>query len=182
MTRKLIKIVLILALLSWGAAGLRHAAQGQRDGGGTVPRNAFAAASSRTHATLTVNSSDGSFVLKNLTLTKMAGSTILKGNILNKTKHKREQVSFVVLAYNREGRVLKGLESKTIFTAQRLKANASVPINHGYGVWLQGVSLDDIARIEISEMGQEHDIPIIARMIPLASHALDVERYSEIDE
>lgn len=180
MTRKLVKIVFVLALLSWAAVGLRYA-QGQRDHE-RVPRNSFVAASSRTHAEIKVDSSDGSFVLNNLTLSRMTGSTILKGNIVNKTKRQREQVSFTVRAYGRDGQLLKGLESKTIFTAQRLKANAAVPINHGYGVWLQGISLDDIARVEISEMGQEHEIPIIARMIPLASHALDVKRYSEVEE
>ena len=179
--RKLLKIVIVLTLLSWAAIGLRHAAQGQRDGE-SLPRNAFAAASSRTHAEIKVDSSDGSFVLKNLTLTRMTGSTVLKGNVVNKTKRKREEVFFAVKAYNRNGQLLKGLESETIFTARGLKANVSAPINHGYGVWLQGVSLDDIARIEISELSKESGASIMARMIPLASHALDLKRYSEVEE
>jgi hypothetical protein len=180
MMRKLFKVVFILALLSWAAIGLRYA-QGQRDGD-FLPRNSFAAASARTHAQITIDSSDGSFVLKNLTLLRMAGSTILKGNVVNKTKRKREQVSFTIEAYDREGRVLKGLESKTIFTVQGLKAKSSAPINQGYGVWLQGVSLDDIARIEVSEADKDPGTSTLARMIPLASHALLIKRYSEIEE
>jgi hypothetical protein len=147
-----------------------------------VPRNAFAAASSRAHREIKVDANDGSFVLKNLRLERMSGSTILKGNVLNKTKRKHEQVSFLVRAYNLDGQLLKGLEAETIFTAQGLKANAAVPINHGYGVWLQGISLNDIARIEISEVGKDAGTATLTRMIPLASHALDVQRYAEIEE
>jgi hypothetical protein len=182
MARKFVKIGFVLAMLVSAAAGLRHA-QGQRDGE-SISRNAFTAttASSRTHVEIKIDSSDGSFILKNLTLTRMMGSTVLKGNIVNRTKRRRAQVHFAVEAYDRDGRLLKGLESETIFTAQGLKANASTPINHGYGVWLQGVSLDDIARLEISELGKETGRSTLARMIPLASHALDLQRYSEIEE
>ena len=180
MMRKLVKIVVIFALLSWAAAGLRQA-QGQRDGE-SMTRRAVATVSDRQHMEMTLDAGDGSFVLKNLTLVKMAGSTVLKGNVVNKTKHKREQVSFVVKAYDRDGQVLKGLESETVFTAQGLKTNASVSINHGYGVWLQGILADDIARIEIAEISQTYDIPIVARMIPFPAHALDLKRYAEIEE
>jgi predicted thioesterase len=178
--RKLIKIVLIFALLAWAAVGLRHA-QGQREGA-SVSRSTVVSASNRPQEKITINTGDGSFVLKNPTLTRRTGSTVLKGNVVNKTKRNREQVSFEIRVYDRDGQILKGLESKIIFTAQELKANASTPINHGYGVWLQGIAIDDIARIEISEIGQGQDIPIVARMIPLASHALDLKRYSEIEK
>ncbi|MDT4895720.1 MAG: hypothetical protein QOH25_797 [Acidobacteriota bacterium] len=180
--RKLVKIIFILALLSWAAVGFRYA-QGQRSGNQSMSRSrAVASLNSQPHEELTVATSGGAFVLKNLTLLRMTGSTVLKGSVVNKSNHRREQISFEVRAYDRGGRVLKGLESQTIFGAHELKANASTPINQGYGVWLQGISLDDIARIEISEIVQEHDIPIMARMIPLAAHALAWQRYSEIEE
>jgi hypothetical protein len=180
--RRLTKIVLVLTLLACGAMGVRHALA-QRGGEATVARSAFAPASNnRPHAEIRVNADEGSFVLKNLTLARVNGSTVLKGNVVNKTKHKREQVSFEIRAYDSNGRVLKGLESKTVFAAHELKANSQTPINHGYGVWLQGVSLDDVARIEVSEIGEQADIPIMARIVPLASHALDVKRYAETEE
>jgi len=180
--RRLTKIVLVIALLACGAAAVRHALA-QHGGEATVARSAFAPASdNRPHAEIRITAGEGSFVLKNLTLARVNGSTVLKGNVVNKTKHKREQVSFEVRAYDSNGRILKGLESKTVFAAHELKANAQAPINHGYGVWLQGVSLDEVARIEVSEINEQADIPIMARIIPLAGHALDTMRYSEIEE
>jgi hypothetical protein len=179
--QRIVKIVLILALLSWAAIGLRHA-RGQRSNE-SIPANAFVAtSSSRTHEDIAVYADDRSFVLKNLTLARMTGSTVLKGEIVNNESRDREQVSFEVRAYNRGGQLLTGPERETIFTAGRLKANTSAPINHDYGVWLQGVHLDDIARIEVSETGAEPRTSTLARMIPLASHALTWKRYSEIEE
>ena len=180
MMRKLFKIVVIVALLFWAAAGLRHA-QGQRDSE-SMTRNAVATVSNRPQVGIRIYATDGSFALKNLALEKMTGSTILKGNIVNLTKRKREQVSFVVKAYGSDGQVLRGLESETVFTTQELRANASVPINHGYGVWLQGILAENIARIEISEISQAQDIPIMARLIPFPAHALDLKRYSDVEE
>jgi hypothetical protein len=179
---RLIKIVLILALLSGAAVGFRHA-QGQRGGNQSMPRSrAVASLNSQPYKELIVETGDGLFVLKNLTLLRMTGSTVLKGSVVNKSNRRREQISFEVRAYDRDGRLLEGLESKTIFTAHELKAKASAPINQGYGVWLQGIPLEDIARIEIVEIVQEHYIPIVARMLPLAAHALDWQRYSAIEE
>ena len=180
MMRKLFKIVVIVALLFWAAAGLRHV-QGQRDGE-SMTRRASATVSNRPQVETRNYPGDGSFVLKNPALEKMAGSTVLKGNIVNMTNHKREQVSFLVRAYGRDGQILKGLENETVFTAQGLKARASQPINHGYGVWLQGILTENVARIEISEISQAQDIPIMARMIPFPAHALDWRRYSDVEE
>jgi hypothetical protein len=180
--RRLFKIVLILTALSGVALGLRHALA-QRAGQQSAPRTSFAATINRPHEKITVRTGDGSFILKNLMLVKVQGSTVVKGSVVNKTKSEREQVSFKVTAYDRDGRVLKGLESETVFTAQALKANRAAPINHGYGVWLQGIAAEDIARIEISEVGaQRADIPIVARIVPLASHALEWEKYAEVEE
>lgn len=179
--RSPVKIILIIALLSCAAIGLRHV-QGQSDHKSTQGRVAAAATSRRPLEDSTVRVGDGSFALKNMTLIKMNGSTILKGKVVNKTNRKYEQISFEVRAYDRDGQFLKGLESKTIFASQELKAGASIPINHGYGVWLQGVPSEKIARIEISENRKQIETSTLDRIIPLASHALNLKRYAEIEE
>jgi hypothetical protein len=178
--RSVIKIILVLMILSGAAIGLRHAFA-QR-GNQSAPRNSFAPSTGRPHETIKVNTGYGSYILKNLTLVKMQGSTILKGNVVNKTNSTRERISFKVVAYGRDGQVLTGLESQTIFTAQELRMNRAAPINHGYGVWLQGISAEDIARIEISEIPEQADVPIMARIVPLASHALEAKSYDEVEE
>jgi hypothetical protein len=181
--RSSVKIILIIALVSCAAIGLRHA-QGQNNYTSNQ-RGTEAMTATITNRPLKdseIRVRDGSFVLKNLTLTKMSGSTILRGKVLNKTGRKYERVSFEVRAYGPDGQLLKGLESKTIFAAQELKANTSVPINHGYGVWLQGVRAEEIARIEIFESGTGLGSSGLAEAIPLASHALDLQRYAEIEE
>lgn len=179
--RSPMKIILVFALIACVAIGLRHV-QGQSDRQLNQGRAFAASASSRSLEDSIVQSQGGAFVLKNLTLIKMQGSTILKGKVVNKTNRRHEQISFEVRAYDRDGQLLKGLESKTIFMSQELKAGASTPINHGYGVWLQGVPLEKIARIEIFENGKEIGSSTMSRLIPLASHALDLKRYAEIEE
>lgn len=178
--RSPVKIIIIVALFACAAIGLRHV-QGQSDHTSNQGRASFAA-TNRPLEDSTVRTQDGAFVLKNPTLVKMMGSTILNGKIVNKSNHKYEQVSFEVRAYGQDGKILKGLENKTIFVLQELKAGASLPINHGYGVWLQGVPMEKIARIEISENGKEMGSSTLSRMIPLANHALAVKRYAEIEE
>jgi hypothetical protein len=180
--RSPVKIILVIALIACAAIGLRHV-QGQSDQRANQGRViATAASGNRLLEDSTVPAQGGSFVLKNLTLTKMTGSTILNGKLINKTNRKYEQISFEIRAYDRDGQILRGLERKTIFSSQELKAGASVPINHGYGVWLQGIPAEKIARIEISENGKELGRSTLDRMIPLASHALDLKRYAEIEE
>ena len=179
--RSPIKIILIIALLSCAALGL-HQAQGQGNYKSNRGGASATATGSRPLVGSTIQTGDGSFVLKNLTLTKWTGSTILKGKLVNKTNQTREHVTFEVRAYDRDGQILKGLESKTIFASQELKAGKSIPINYGYGVWLQGIPAEKIARIEIFETGKETGTSSLARTIPLASHALDFKRYAEIEE
>lgn len=179
--RSPVKIILVIALLSCAAIGLRHA-QGQSDHKSQQGRVSAVATSNRPLEDSTVRVQDGSFVLRNLTLTKMMGSTILKGKVINKTNHKYEQVSFEVRAYDSDGQILQGLESKTIFVSQELKAGASTQINYGHGVWLQGVPSEKIARIEISENGKAFGRATLSRMIPLAAHALDLKKYAKIEE
>ena len=181
--RSPVKIILAVALLACAAVGLRHA----RGQGGYKTQQGRAAAAAAAAANRPLEDSevrvrDGSFVLKNLTLTKISGSTLLKGKVVNRTDRKREQVSFEVKAYGPDGQILKGLENRTIFVARGLKAGSSAPINHGYGVWLQGVASEKIARVEISEAGTGLRSSALAQAIPLASHALDLKRYAEIEE
>ena len=182
--RSHIKIILVVALISCAAAIGLLRAQGQgsykSDGGGASA--AAAGPDKRPFKGSTVQINDGSFVLKNPKLTKMTGSTLLNGKLVNKTNRTREQVTFEVRAYGSDGRILKGLESKTIFALQELKAGDSVPINHGYGVWLQGIPAEKVARIEIFETGTEDGGRTLARRIPLAGHALDLKRDAEIEE
>jgi hypothetical protein len=180
--RSPIKIILVVALLSCAAAIglLRVQGQGSYNSG----RGGASAAALRLRPSegSAVQITDGSFALKNPLLTKMTDSTLLNGKVVNKTKRTRGQVTFEVRAYGSDGRILKGLESKTIFALRELKAGASVPINYGYGVWLQGIPAEKIARIEISETGTEAGSTTLARRIPLAGHALDLKRYAEIEE
>src|SRR5215210_749037 len=126
--RSPLKIILVVALTFCAAIGLRQA-QGQngfRSNGARV--SVGAAVGNRALEDSAVRVGDGSFILKNLTLTKMSGSTLLKGDLVNKTKQKQESVFFEVRAYGPEGQLLKGLESRTIFAAQKLKAGRAVPI------------------------------------------------------
>jgi hypothetical protein len=147
--RRVVKIVLILALLSWAALGLRHA-RGQR-AGESMPAAAGFSEVSRPHEEIAVYTGDGAFVLKNLRLVRMTNSTVLKGDVLNRSGRDREELFFEVRAYDRGGRLLTGSEERTIFAVRQLGARASAPINHDHGVWLQGVPTDAIARLEVFE-------------------------------
>lgn len=142
----------------------------------------LSAPASRPHADVTIRTADGSFVMKDLTLKRMGSSTILKGEVFNKQAHRANQATFEVRAYDRTGTLLCGVEEKNMFTVHQLKAHASAPLNSGYGVWLQGIPLDHIARLEVIEAGGETARSSLARFVPFASHALDWKRYSEIEE
>jgi len=179
--RRLVKILLLPALLLvCASAGLLHV-RGQREARSNQSVEAARQSVSR-FGDVTVYFREGSFALKNLMLTKMMGSVILKGNLVNKTDHYLDEATFEIKAYDREGRLLKGVEEKTIFAVRQFKANASIPVNSGYGVWLQGIPLDTIARIEISETGDEAARSSLMRMIPFASHAAFWKDYSEVEE
>jgi hypothetical protein len=178
---RLVKILLLPALLLvCASAGLLHV-QGQRETKSN--QSVEASHQSVSHfGDVTVYIREDSFALKNLMLTKMTGSVILKGNLVNKTNHYLDEATFEIKAYDRDGRLLKGVEEKTIFAVRQLKANASMPVNSGYGVWLQGIPLDTIARIEISETGDEAARSSLMRMIPFASRAAFWKDYSGIEE
>jgi hypothetical protein len=179
--RRLVKILLLSALLVacaslglWHAQGQREANSNQRIGNASQPVSRF--------GDVTVYVREGSFALKNLRLNGMMGSVVLKGNLVNKTNQYLDEATFEIKAYGRDGRLLKGAEEKTIFEIRQFKVNASMPLNYGYGVWLQGIPLDDIAGIEISETGDEAASSSLMRMIPFASHAAFWKDYSEIEE
>lgn len=130
----------------------------------------------------TVYGSEGTLQLNNLTLTRMMTSAVLKGELFNKTNHSLDEMAFEIKAYDGDGKLLKGIEEKTIFTARQLKPHASTSLNSGYGVWLQGIPLNAVARIEISETNNENAASSLIRMIPFASHAAFWKDYSEIEE
>jgi hypothetical protein len=115
-------------------------------------------------------------------LTGVMKSVILKANLVNRTGRSLEQATFEIKAFDRDGRPLKGVEEKTIFVVAQLKAHASMPVNSGYGVWLQGIPLDSIARIEISETGDAAARASLLRMIPFAEHAVFWKDSAEIEE
>ncbi|HEX8844278.1 MAG TPA: hypothetical protein VF791_06525 [Pyrinomonadaceae bacterium] len=181
MTRRLVKFVLLPALvLSCAVIGLRHA-QGQREARSNYVAK-ISKASGGGKASVPVRINDDALVLKNLKLGRMASSTVLKGDLVNKASRYLDEMTFEIKAYDLDGRLLKGVEPKTIFTIERLKAHASMPLNSGYGVWLQGIALDRIATIEISETGDETAALSALDVIPLASHLLAWKEYSEIEE
>lgn len=181
MMRRKFKIApLVLTLVACALVGIWQA-QGQRD---TSSKQSFApsAPASRPHADMTIRGADGAFVLKNLRLKRMGSSTILEGYIYNKRPHRLNQATFEIKAYDSTGALLRGVEDKTIFTAHRLKANGSAPLNDGYGVWLQGIALDSIARLEISEASSKTETSNLTRFLPFANHVVDLIKYSEIEE
>lgn len=179
--RRLVKIILLPALLlACASLGLWHV-RGQREAKSNQSVEVAPQSVSR-FGGVTIYVREGSFALKNLMLARTMGSVILKGNLVNKTNHYLDEAAFEIKAYDRDGRLLKGVEEKTIFTIRQFKANASMPVNSGYGVWLQGIPLDAIARIEISETGDETARSSLMRMIPFASHAAFLKDYSDIEE
>jgi hypothetical protein len=179
--QRLIKIFLLPALLlACASAGLWNV-RGQREGKSNKSVEVSNTSVTR-FGDVTVYVREDSLALKNLILTGMMNSVILKGNLVNKTGRYLDQATFEIKAYDRNGRLLKGVEEKTIFVVNQLKAHASMPVNSGYGVWLQGIPLDTIAKIEIEKSGDETSPSSLMRMIPFASHAAFWKDYSEIEE
>lgn len=180
--QRLIKIFLLPALVLACASAGFWSVRGQREVAKS-DRNLDAGNTSITRfKDVMVYVREDSLRLKNLMLTGMMNSVILKGNLINKTNRYLDQATFEIKAYDRNGKLLKGVEGKTIFVVNQLRAHASVPVNSGYGVWLQGIPLDTIARIEISETGDENARASLMRMIPFAEHAAFWKDYSEVEE
>ncbi|HEY0404870.1 MAG TPA: hypothetical protein VGC89_04040 [Pyrinomonadaceae bacterium] len=105
--------------------------------------------SSKPYQNLTVALAEGSFVLRDLQLTSVGGSTKINGTLVNRTKQQWQSGRLIVKAYDASGRQLRGIEEETVFGFNELGRGESAPINSGYGVWLEGVALQDIARLEV---------------------------------
>ncbi|HEX8491437.1 MAG TPA: hypothetical protein VF658_01220 [Pyrinomonadaceae bacterium] len=103
----------------------------------------------RPHQSLTVAFDEGDFVLKDLRLVPVGGSTRLNGKLVNQTKRRWETIVFAVRAFDRTGKRLRGVEEETIFGFHQLARGKSAPINSGYGVWLEGIPFSAVARLEI---------------------------------
>jgi hypothetical protein len=180
--QRLVKIFLLPALVLVCASAGFWNVRGQREGTKSNRSVEAGNASITRFGDVTVYVREDSLALKNLMLTGMMNSVILKGNLVNKTGRYLDQATFEIKAYDRSGKLLKGVEEKTIFVVNQLRAHASMPVNSGYGVWLQGITLDTIARIEISETGDETAALSLMRMIPFADHAAFWKDYSEVEE
>ena len=172
---------LLLMLVACAVVGLWQA-QGRRSASAAQQSFASASTPSRPYRDMTIRSATGSLVLKDLKLKRMGSSTILKGEVSNKQSHNVNQATFEIKAYDRNGMLLRGIEKKTIFSVHRLKPNASAELNSGYGIWLQGIALDNIARLEVIETGRERGASSLARVVPFSSHAVDWKVYSVIEE
>lgn len=113
------------------------------------------AADSRPHRALSIPFDDGAFLAKDLRLVPIGGSTMLHGQLVNQTKRRQEKFVFAVRAYDRTGKQLKGVEEETIFGFHKLGRDKSVPLNSGYGVWLEGIPFNAVARLEIVVLDDE---------------------------
>jgi hypothetical protein len=102
----------------------------------------------RPQPSLSVTLDEGSFVLTDLRLISVGGSTRMTGKLVNRTKRTWENLVFTVSAYDSAGRPLRGIERETIFGIHQLGKGKSASINSGYGVWLEGIPLNAIARLE----------------------------------
>ena len=180
MGRKFKLAPLLMVLLTCAIVGLWQA-EGRR---AAFSQQSFAppAPASKPHANMIVRVGNSSFVLKDLKMKRAGSSTILKGKLSSTQSQLVNQATFEIRAYDYTGALLRGVEEKTIFTVRRLKARASLPLNSGHGVWLQGIPLDRIARLEVIESNEKLGQSDLERFFPFASHAVDGKRYSEIEE
>lgn len=90
----------------------------------------------------------GAFNLRSLRLVKVSGSTKLKGEISNDTGQSWHSALFELKAYDNKGNQLKGAEQMTIFQISDLETSESTPLDDGYGVWLEGIPYDSIAKVK----------------------------------
>lgn len=127
---------------------------------------------SRPHQPLTVVLDDGAFVLKDLRLAPIGGSTRLSGKLINQTKRRWTAIVFAVRAFDRNGQRLRGVEAETIFGFHQLERGKSAPLNSGYGVWLEGIPLSAVARLEVVVLDDERP----------EAHARKPTRTAEIEE
>ena len=115
---------------------------------GVASTSASESASGRKIPMVVVYADRGSFQLTELRLTKARGSTKLKGWIFNNTGRRWTRAAFELRAYDRQCRLLKGAEEMTLFEVRNFSRGSSVPLDYGYGVWLEGIPIEAIARVE----------------------------------
>lgn len=176
--RRLITTLLLGVMLSCGTTAVTLGARGDN----RASREVEAGASSRKSlSNVALGVDGGSFILVDLNLKRAMRSSILEGNLINRTNKPLDEATFEVKAYDREGNLLRGVEEKTIFTASQLEAGASQPLNYGYGVWLQGIPLDAVSRIEVYRSGDEEGV-VPLQSIPLVNYVVFSGTYSEIEE
>lgn len=123
---------------------------------------------SRPHPTLTVALDEGAFVLKDLRLFPLGGSTKLSGKLVNQTKRRWNSIVFAVRAFDRNGQRLRGVEEETIFGFHQLERGKSAPLNSGYGVWLEGIPMSAVARLEIVMLDDESPTAHAGKRMPAA--------------
>jgi hypothetical protein len=111
-------------------------------------------------------------VLKELRLVPFGGSTRLNGQLINKTNRQWDTITFALKAYDGAGRQLRGTEKETIFSFTRFGRGTSAPINSGYGVRLEGIPFDAIARLELSLLGDK----------PNTAHPDAREKFTDLEE
>jgi hypothetical protein len=129
-------------------------------------------ADNRAYPALTVQLDEGQFKLTDLRLASVGGSTRLNGKLVNQTKRLWPSAVFAVKAYDTNGRQLRGVEKETIFGFHQLGKGKSISINSGYGVWLEGISLSAISRLEVVLLDDE----------PQTAHAARQTTTVEIEE
>ncbi|HEX8706729.1 MAG TPA: FxLYD domain-containing protein [Pyrinomonadaceae bacterium] len=174
MSQRLFRIALLPAvLLAFVAPGLWRAQEvAQRSSNSSSQQAIKTLVNIRSYGDLPVGAGEASFALKNLLLVRAMGSTIVKGNISNETNRRLSRTSFEIRAYDADGQPLKGVEARTIFEIQPLRAGASVAINSGYGVWMEGVSLDAINRIEVVETDDGERVGASPSWVKWLNHSL----------
>lgn len=147
--KRLVNLILLFCLVPAGAMFALRQARELDDSPERQSNKMAAVNRSIPYRDLAVPVEGGNFVLKNLSLIRMEGSTKLAGDLLNNTGERWNKATFEVKAYDRDGRQLKGAEDLIIFEFHGLERDASVALDSGYGVWLEGVAIDSIARLEV---------------------------------
>lgn len=174
--KRFVNLMLPFCLVLAGAMFTLRQAR-ERDSSAVRQSNKIAAADrSIPYKDIAVPVEGGEFVLKNLSLVRMAGSTKLTGVLLNNTGQRWNKAAFEVRAYDRDGKQLKGVEDLTVFEFNDLERDASAALDSGYGVWLEGVTIDAIARLEVLLIDGE--LPTSYRLAmkrPVASNILTFE-------
>lgn len=165
-------IILLLMLLSLMIEPLgpwQARERATRFGQTSAPRDT---PESRPYQTLTIKLDTGEFVLKNLRLVRIGGSTRLDGQIVNQTKRTRERIVFALKAYDSNGRPLRGVEKETIFSFNHLGRGKSASINSGYGVWLEGIPFNAVSTLEVVPLDDT----------PRTAHLKAADKYADIEE